>query len=292
MKAEFSEFTYGFSLVSELAKSLSLTAVPIFPSLLEEGKKGGGYDAKLKDKAGITLNLQFKLSDWMKAKNAREVGIGGHNLTLPYYRFEITSERVSEQHSLLQSLEAIEPFTFYVAPAFHTNDEINAKWASSLVAKSSVFVKPSGIGDLPDLNPHRVCFDDALKLKGKAYFFSEPQDIELNEFDSFSENVVAAVNQAKAPVMERIRNIHDRYRDAILDARRRENQRVSRALEQDDRRALRTIETAEMQTRLDRRIARLERILSEGIDDDLEVLWQMAQVSSGIFGVQTFALVK
>ena len=40
MKAEFSEFTFGFSLVNELASALSCAAVPIFPSLLEEGKEG------------------------------------------------------------------------------------------------------------------------------------------------------------------------------------------------------------------------------------------------------------
>ena len=61
MNAQFSEFTYGFSLVSELAKTLACTAVPIFPSLIEEGKMGGGYDAKLLSKKGTILNLQFKL---------------------------------------------------------------------------------------------------------------------------------------------------------------------------------------------------------------------------------------
>jgi hypothetical protein len=175
MKAEFSEFTYGFSLVNELAKAISLTAVPIFPSLLEEGKKGGGYDAKLKGKSGILLNLQFKLSDWMKATHAREFRIPGHSMTLPYYRFEITSQRVSEQQSLFLALEAIEPFTFYAAPAFHTIDEINSLWLSTAVAKNSVYMKPSAIGGLPDLRPHRVCFDNSLKAKAKAYFFVTPK---------------------------------------------------------------------------------------------------------------------
>jgi hypothetical protein len=47
MKAHFSEFTYGFSLVSELASALGCAAVPIFPSLIEEGKDGGGYDVEM-----------------------------------------------------------------------------------------------------------------------------------------------------------------------------------------------------------------------------------------------------
>lgn len=292
MKAEFSEFTFGFSLVNELAKSMSLTAVPIFPSLLEEGKKGGGYDAKLKDKSGITLNLQFKLSDWMKAKNAREWGKTGHTLSLPYYRFEVTSQRVSEQHSLLLALEALEPHTFYAAPAFHTNSEINALWLSSSVGKSSVYLKPSAIGGLPDLNPHRVCFDDMTKSKGLAYFFSEPQEIQIDQFGQFAQQISLAVASSTTPVMERIRNIRGRYREAILDARRRENDRVAAA---EDLNGVQTarVEVLESRDRLDQRLNRLDQILTSDSDvDDSQVLWEMAQVSTGVFGVQTFALIK
>ena len=180
MKAEFSEFTYGFSLVNELANALSCTAVPIFPSLLEEGKEGGGYDAKLLSKKGTILYLQFKLSDLMKMRSTREYKIPGHNLSLPYYRFEIMSERISEQHSLLLALEKIEPLTFYVAPIFHLSGEINAHWSSGSVTQHSVFVKPSSIGDLPDHNPHRVCFDAASIAKNQAYFFSELQEAEVS----------------------------------------------------------------------------------------------------------------
>ena len=47
MKTEFSEFTYGFSLVNELAKTLPCTAVPIFPA----------YSRKEKKEAVTTLNF-------------------------------------------------------------------------------------------------------------------------------------------------------------------------------------------------------------------------------------------
>lgn len=292
VKAEFSEFTYGFSLVSEMAKAMSLSAVPIFPSLLEEGKKGGGYDAKLKGKSGIILNLQFKLSDWMKASNAREIGIPGHTMTLPYYRFEITSKRISEQQSLLLALEAIEPFTFYAAPAFHTNDEINTHWLSSAVAKNSVYLKPSTVGVLPDLNPHRVCFDKTLKSKGKAYFFSEPREIEVDEFAGFADHVAQAVTASTTPLMDRVDSTLGRYREALADARQRENERaafVDDAVRQRSDRIL----VEEAQDRLDRRLVRLDQILaSDGDPDASQRLWQMAQVSTSLFGVQTFALFK
>jgi hypothetical protein len=292
MKAEFSEFTYGFSLVNELAKAMSLSAVPIFPSLLEEGKKGGGYDAKLKGKSGIILNLQFKLSDWMKASNAREIGIPGHTMTLPYYRFEITSKRISEQQSLLLALEAIEPFTFYAAPAFHTNEEINTHWLSSAVAKNSVYMQPSKVGVLPDLKPHRICFDKALKSKGKAYFFSEPQEIEVDQFASFADHVAQAVTASTTSIMDYVDGTLGRYREALLDARRRENERAA-SVDEVARQPSDRILVEEAQDRLDRRLVRLDQIMASGDDlDENQRLWQMAQVSTSLFGVQTFALFK
>ena len=130
-----------------------------------------------------------KLSDCMKARGAREYKTPGHSLSLPYYRFEITSERISNQHSLLLSLQDTQPLTFYVVPAFHRNDEINEYWSSDSVTQNSVFVRPRSIGDLPDLNPHRVCFDVASIKNKQAYFFSEPQEIEVFPFQSFSDSL-------------------------------------------------------------------------------------------------------
>ncbi len=75
MKADFSEFTYGFSLVNELANTLSCTAVPIFPNMVEEGREGGGYDVKLLSGQGKILNFQFKLSERMKPRNSSEYKI-------------------------------------------------------------------------------------------------------------------------------------------------------------------------------------------------------------------------
>ena len=53
MKAEFSEFTFGFSLVNELASALSCAAVPIFPSLLE-CIAPGSLDTSLSHAAGLS----------------------------------------------------------------------------------------------------------------------------------------------------------------------------------------------------------------------------------------------
>ena len=65
MKAEFSEFTYGFSVIRELSEKYSFSEVPIFPSLIDEGKIGGGYDVNTEIE-GIPFFLQFKLSEYLE----------------------------------------------------------------------------------------------------------------------------------------------------------------------------------------------------------------------------------
>ena len=277
MKAEFSEFTYGFSLVNELAKTLPCTAVPIFPSLFEEGKKGGGYDVELLlSKKGKLLYLQFKLSDRMKTSNAREYKISGHSLSLPYYRFEVTSKQISKQHSLLLSLEENQPLTFYAAPAFYLKKDINTYWSSDSVTRNSVFVKPSSIRDLPDLNPHRVCFNDASIEKKQAYLFSEPQEIEVFSFRSFSEFVISEVAKETDTLRSSIERACKEYSTVIKDAYQRE---LGRSLLQD------------LPPEHNRDLLSLEEILSDSANER-DLLRQVAQVSSGIFGAQAIAVVK
>jgi len=72
MVPEISEFSYGFALTNELVGWGSLNSAPIFPSLIEEGKAGGGYDVYL-DRSGFPLYLQFKRAECMFRKNARQV---------------------------------------------------------------------------------------------------------------------------------------------------------------------------------------------------------------------------
>src|SRR4051794_37173385 len=73
---EISEFSYGFALTNELVGWTALKAAPMFPSLIEEGKKGGGYDVKL-DAPGKPLYLQFKRAHCMTRRSAREISSYG-----------------------------------------------------------------------------------------------------------------------------------------------------------------------------------------------------------------------
>ncbi|MEO0370242.1 MAG: hypothetical protein AAF231_02195, partial [Pseudomonadota bacterium] len=59
------------SLISELARALRCSAVPIFPSLTKEGQEGGGDDVNF-SLGAVPMFLQFKLSEHLKTNNAKE----------------------------------------------------------------------------------------------------------------------------------------------------------------------------------------------------------------------------
>src|SRR5258707_1134113 len=118
---EISEFSYGFALTNEIVGWAPLTAAPLFPSLIEEGKAGGGYDVKL-DLPGYPLYLQFKRADCMKRSSAAELSKHNLPLSLPFYRFKITEARKSNQHDLLLELDDGTCLVLYAAPRFHELD--------------------------------------------------------------------------------------------------------------------------------------------------------------------------
>jgi hypothetical protein len=153
MKADFSEFSYGFALTSELVDRYGVrsAASPIFPSLYQEGKSGG-YDVEI---PGIAWFLQFKLSDCMVRGTAKECNQG---FVVPYYRFPIRPLRHSKQHDLLRALEKTGRKVFYCAPTFHQSLELNSAFANRTVEAQTVFVAPSSIGKLPDKYDHNVVF--------------------------------------------------------------------------------------------------------------------------------------
>src|SRR6516225_8362623 len=104
MTPEISEFSYGFALTNEIVGWAPITAAPLFPSLIEEGKAGGGYDVKL-DMPAVPLYLQFKRADCMMRRSAKELNIYNLPLFRPFHRFKIAESGKSDQHELLLSLD-------------------------------------------------------------------------------------------------------------------------------------------------------------------------------------------
>ena len=191
MRPGISEFSYGYAVTEALVRdaSLPLTAAPVFPSLLEEGKEGGGYDLLLNG-PGVPLFIQFKLAEYMTGRKGTPE-IRDRLFTGPFYRMHLRPLRRSNQHQLLCELEAQGNPVYYIAPAFHETTALNDLYLNKQILRKSVYFKPSTIGPLPDTSDHHVAF----QLSGDAYRLSDPAHIQ-QPFDllTFTEDLVGRLN--------------------------------------------------------------------------------------------------
>jgi hypothetical protein len=193
MRPNISEFSYGYALTDELIHSLGvgITGAPVFPSLYQEGQRGGGWDVQL-TRPGVPLFLQFKLSDCMTRSNCQEAKTGV--LTVPCYRMHLRPKRFSRQHELLLDLESKGHEVYYSAPAFHEPDQLNEAYLGNQVKARSLWLRPSGVGPLPDDESHHISF----KPPPSPWFFSsrEPRQMEgPNDFDSFTVHIRSVLDR-------------------------------------------------------------------------------------------------
>jgi hypothetical protein len=229
MQPEISEFSYGFALTNELVGWAELSAAPVFPSLIEEGRAGGGYDVKL-DRPGAPLYLQFKRSEYMSRRSAKEfrsVRDQGALISVPFYRFAITEAAKSDQHELLLALDHSPNHVFYVAPRFHRISEINRAWNASRVADRSVFVSPAEIGSLDD-ERHTVAFD-----QNGSWICSDPRQIETLSSRQVLEKLQASLRADPRPLGERLPSLVGE----LLDAERRGREQIVEKRRQAEREA-------------------------------------------------------
>jgi hypothetical protein len=230
---EISEFSYGFALTNEIVGWSGLTSAPIFPSLIEEGKKGGGYDVKL-DQPGAPLYLQFKRADYMTRKSAGEIKHHGLPLTLPFYRFPITQRNKSFQHTSLVELDDGTNLVFYAAPRFHMLSEINDAWQAKDVAARSIFVAPTAIGLIHDNEKHHVSYDSS-----RSYFCSEPEEIEPISANALRSRILEHLSKDSRPLREQmpdwLQNIREKRTRARQTQTKIEAERAERAIIDRDR---------------------------------------------------------
>ena len=193
MKPHISEFSYGYAITDELIHGLGtgVTAAPVFPSLYQEGQIGGGYDVMIQGPA-IPLFIQFKLSHCMTTRNASEYKDG--LLDVPFYRMHLRPSRISDQHSLLITLEAQGNEVYYCAPCFHQDQELNAAYLSQTVCSKSIWITPFEIGALPDADDHHASFQNTSD--GYFHFCSVPQKRRCN--GSFSALINKLIQKLKS----------------------------------------------------------------------------------------------
>lgn len=222
MDPTFSEFSYGYALTQELASGRfgSLIAAPIFPSLVREGRSGGGYDIHLPF-VGAPLFLQFKLSHYLHRSNALEWGL----YLSPYYRMYLRPLRYSDQHNLLIDLENSGKQVYYVAPEFHTVEELNDAYASRNVYYRSAFFSPVDIGNLPTIGQHYLTFNSSSRY---ALLWSrEPKELKRpHSSEDFENTLVKHVRERGSKIdnltFERLTN----GMIEILDNRARKTDRL------------------------------------------------------------------
>lgn len=172
MRPLLSEFSFGYALTEDLASGAlgPLIGAPIFPSLVQEGRPGGGFDLQL-PLVGSPLFIQFKLSDYMKSRSAAE----WHLFNRSYFRMHLRPARHSDQHNLLHTLEIAGEAVYYVAPHFHTTAELNTYYLDRTVLRNTIWIPPSSIGPLPDNDDHYIAFN----RESGAYLCSkDPRRIE------------------------------------------------------------------------------------------------------------------
>jgi len=218
MTPEISEFSYGFALTNEIVGWVNLRAAPIFPSLIEEGRKGGGYDVKL-DVPGVPLYLQFKRAECMTRRSAREIRKDKLDLTIPFYRFSIMEARRSNQHALLLELDDGTNQVLYAAPRFHELEQINRAWTAKEVAARSIFVKPAAIGAI-DTDSHHVAYDQS-----HAYFCSRPRPIAFVTAQGLAESLTTRLETEERSLGEVIPQLNF----SLLSAWERGKERAAKA---------------------------------------------------------------
>ena len=209
MDATFSEFSYGFAVTREIASGRfgSLTGAPVFPSQYREGRTGGGYDVNLPVQ-GIPLFLQFKLSHCLVRSSASEWHKFGH----PYYRMYLRPLRHSNQHALLTDLQNQGNSVYYVAPRFHTVEELNEAYGNGDILERSAFFPPASIslGNPPDIDVHYMAFHPS----GKPHFLCSQQPKETKE--GYTGKEVAEIERIR--VKDRRSKVDEIFFEGIADA--------------------------------------------------------------------------
>jgi hypothetical protein len=270
MTPEISEFSYGFALTNEMVAWAPITAAPLFPSLIEEGNAGGGYDVKL-DMPEVPLYLQFKRADCLTTRNAKEIKNHGLKISLPFYRFKITESGKSDQHELLLALDDGSCLVFYVAPRFHEIAEINDAWVSNSVATRSIFVTPSEISTL-DSDSHHIAYDQR-----RAWLCSEPEEIEFFTSQQLISAVTARIESDPRPFRQKLSELTHNLAAAEQRARTRIEERAQ---------AKRPLALHEVPERFDRREPRIPARAPRPLSETERQLREASDMAARLFDAQ------
>ncbi|MCA3001428.1 MAG: hypothetical protein ING64_11865 [Rhodocyclaceae bacterium] len=290
---EFSEFSYGFALTDSLVRFLGirLGRAPIFPSLIQEGSAGGGYDLHIPTKA-VPIFLQFKIPKVL----TRRSSLMPSAYQPTYFRMPLRTKEPN-QHQMLLDLQVSQPnaLILYATPLFYEVDDLDEFFILHRVHKETAFIPPSRIGSL-DSNSHHVSY----KPGASTYWcHSEPREIGVG-FDI--ESLVSALEERRALARNSdssqdndqrgaVRIMLTQLLSGIRNIRARENPPESRSGDGGERLlAFSQAPAVEDTTRNQRRLALDARLFQTDTDNVNLLAQRVAYVSQVKLGL-TFALI-
>lgn len=211
MKLGYTEFSFGYAFTENLIRlsAQSPTGAPQFPNLIQEAQLG--YDVRI-DMPACPLFFQFKLPELMVRDTALEISRHGLPLSCNFFRMPLMRRDISDQHQVLIQLEAANAgLVHYASPMLDDIQAFNSAYNLAAVHRNTAFFSPQDIGPLPDDKRHMVSYNAGAS---SAWFCSEPQKIELRQFEHLVEKAAAKFEQ---PEFNRLEQVAFRARGALRE---------------------------------------------------------------------------
>ena len=173
MKPVFSEFQFSYFVTREIDNCLVWPRGPYIPNQADEANLG--FDVFFLNNF-VALFLQYKLSDMLNSKRAREWDY----FEQEYFRFSIYPDNRSHQHNLLQrqSHRCPKCRVYYCAPLFIEFSDLINYYRQYDVLEHSVFVDCSYLPLIAGDDKHCICYTDN-PLYG--YMFSNSMDVKIEK---------------------------------------------------------------------------------------------------------------
>jgi len=161
MDVEISELSFAYALMEEIMGSIESEAdVTSLGSGLFDWVSLDGDEMR----QGISVFLHFKRPELMVMATAAEWEDYGK----PYFRITIPRRVRSNIHRMLRSLSVLEPATFYVAPLFQSQQELDRLHLMRGIMGSTAFIPASLLSTIDDGEHHITGTTPAdLKLDGE-----------------------------------------------------------------------------------------------------------------------------
>jgi hypothetical protein len=109
--------------------------------------------------------LKIANDEFQQSVALAQLAVGRCELKKTNSRVPLEKENL-DPHTLEASGEEV----YYVAPYFHTTEELNTHYSNRTVAENSIWFRPSTIGALPDDDDHYIAFE---RQTPTAYFCSK-----------------------------------------------------------------------------------------------------------------------